>query len=304
MKSKPKVLILAGAPGSGKTTYANKVLEKKPKTVILSFDGLRKTLFNDYKSNDKLVFKMFETCLLEAVNSGYDVIIDNTNTKLAYYNEILTVLKGKAYVRYKVFDEPVELLLARNKTRDLEKRIADESVITRMHTNLSKLDRNAVQKLIYGHNNEVDEPRIIRYESNPNLKKAIIVDIDGTIAHMNGKRGPFEWDKVGLDEPDSKIIGIVKRYADTHEVLVVSGRDGSCRAITQKWLAEFEVPHNQLYMRPAGDYRKDSIIKHEIYESKIKDQYDIEFVLDDRATVVNTWRALGLKCLQVEKGDF
>lgn len=304
MKSKPKVLILAGAPGSGKTTYANKVLEKKPKTVILSFDGLRKTLFNDYKSNDKLVFKMFETCLLEAVNSGYDVIIDNTNTKLAYYNEILTVLKGKAYVRYKVFDEPVELLLARNKTRDLEKRIADESVITRMHTNLSKLDRNAVQKLIYGHNNEVDEPRIIRYESNPNLKKAIIVDIDGTIAHMNGKRGPFEWDKVGLDEPDSKIIGIVKRYADTHEVLVVSGRDGSCRAITQKWLAEFEVPHNQLYMRPAGDYRKDSIIKHEIYESKIKDQYDIEFVLDDRATVVNTWRALGLKCLQVEPGDF
>lgn len=304
MKKKPKVLILAGAPGAGKSTFANKVLESKPKTVILSFDSFRKSIFNDYKSNDKLIFKMFDTCLLEAVNSGYDVIIDNTSTKLVYFREILDILDRKAYVDYKVFEEPIELLLARNKTRDLEKRIANEDVILRMYENLSKLDRNAVQKMIDSHNANVDKPRIIKYESNPNLKKAIIVDIDGTIAHMNGKRGPFEWDKVGLDEPDSKIIGIVKRYADTHEVLVVSGRDGSCRAITQKWLAEFEVPHNQLYMRPANDYRKDSIIKHEIYESKIKDQYDIEFVLDDRQQVVDTWRGLGLKVLQVEKGDF
>ena len=45
-------------------------------------------------------------------------------------------------------------------------------------------------------------------------------------------------------------------------------------------------------------------MKREIFERCIRDLYDIEFVLDDRNQVVEMWRSLGLKCLQVQEGDF
>ena len=57
-------------------------------------------------------------------------------------------------------------------------------------------------------------------------------------------------------------------------------------------------------MRKEGDFRRDSIVKQEIYEQHIKDKYVVEFVLDDRDLVVSKWRELGLKCLQVQPGAF
>lgn len=58
-------------------------------------------------------------------------------------------------------------------------------------------------------------------------------------------------------------------------------------------------------MRKTQDNRKDSIIKTEIYQEFIKEHYFVEFVLDDRNQVVDTWRKdLKLPCFQVNYGDF
>jgi hypothetical protein len=57
-------------------------------------------------------------------------------------------------------------------------------------------------------------------------------------------------------------------------------------------------------MRPANDFRKDSLIKKEIYENDIKGKYNVIMVYDDRNQVVDVWRGLGLKCAQVEPGEF
>jgi len=57
-------------------------------------------------------------------------------------------------------------------------------------------------------------------------------------------------------------------------------------------------------MRPAGDIRKDVLIKQEIYEREIKDKYNVLFVLDDRQSVVDGWRSLGLTVFQVAEGQF
>ena len=122
-------------------------------------------------------------------------------------------------------------------------------------------------------------------------KKAVVVDVDGTIALMEGKRTPFEWEKVGLDSPNTPII-------------IVSGRDGCCRKETEKWLVDNEVPVDQFFMRPAGDVRRDSVIKEEIFHRFIEPMYEVELVLDDRNQTVAKWRELGLTCLQVADGDF
>ena len=56
-------------------------------------------------------------------------------------------------------------------------------------------------------------------------------------------------------------------------------------------------------MRQNKDYRKDSIIKKERYDT-IKDTHDVLWVIDDRQQVVDMWRDLGLTVFQVAPGDF
>lgn len=137
------------------------------------------------------------------------------------------------------------------------------------------------------------------------MRKAIICDIDGTLAHMQD-RSPYDWDKVGDDVVDKTIKEILRTFYSTSEydIILISGRDDVCKQITERWLDKNYIFYDGLYMRKHNDNRPDEVIKKEIYDKHIKDEYDVEFVLDDRNKVVKMWRGLGLKCLQVAEGDF
>ena len=150
-------------------------------------------------------------------------------------------------------------------------------------------------------------------------KKAIIVDVDGTLADMRGVRGPFEWDSVGRDRPHKDIINLVKDlqniskdYTDgkgttfsKYAIIIITGRDGICERATREWLHNNGLEFfDEFFIRPAGSFEKDSIIKSRIYMDHIRPKYDVEFVLDDRDQVVDMWRSLGLRVLQVAPGNF
>ena len=153
-----------------------------------------------------------------------------------------------------------------------------------------------------------------------NKPKAIIVDVDGTLADMRGIRGPFDWDKIHLDRPHQDIINLVNELASVREIIppgksfrempfkykiiITTGRDGVCEQDTKDWLEDSGVMYNDFYIRKAGDFRKDNIIKSEIYMDHIRPKYDVKFVIDDRDQVVEMWRSLGLRVLQVAPGDF
>lgn len=132
---------------------------------------------------------------------------------------------------------------------------------------------------------------------------AIIVDIDGTLAKM-GKRRFWEWGKVGLDTPHWDIISLSNLLFLQRKVILCSGRDAVCRPETEAWLAAHRVNYTELHMRPAGNNEKDCIIKERIYREHIEGKYNVDFVIDDRNQVVQMWRSLGLRCLQVADGDF
>jgi hypothetical protein len=135
---------------------------------------------------------------------------------------------------------------------------------------------------------------------------AIIVDVDGTLADMRGVRGPFEWDKVHLDKPHQDVIDLVKDLYNLkkYNIIITTGRDGVCEEATRQWLLNHGVPFHDFYIRKAGDFRKDNIIKSEIYMDHIRPKYDVKFVIDDRDQVVEMWRSLGLRVLQVAPGNF
>lgn len=140
---------------------------------------------------------------------------------------------------------------------------------------------------------------------------AIIVDVDGTVADMGkgqpGRRGPFDWDRVGEDQPIWPVISLVRilRRAGL-VVLFVSGRSDVCFIPTLGWLSRHGAGYadDLFFMRKDGDFRPDEIVKEEIYRERIEPHWDVRFVLDDRNKVVRMWRSLGLTCLQVADGDF
>ncbi|QGF20232.1 polynucleotide kinase [Gordonia phage Sixama] len=147
--------------------------------------------------------------------------------------------------------------------------------------------------------------------------KAIIVDIDGTIAHRvpgpDGTiRSPYDYGRVSEDALDAVVAGIVhlhRRFLD-YDVIMCSGRDDSCYDDTLSWLNRYDIEHDALLMRSTEGDRDakgklpDWIVKYRIFNEKIRHNYNVKFVLDDRNQVVQMWRELGLPCLQVAPGDF
>ena len=137
----------------------------------------------------------------------------------------------------------------------------------------------------------------------PTLPKAVICDIDGTLAHMVN-RSPYDPSKYMDDKKDDFIHWAFARLSENATRIIVSGRMEEYRADTEKWLSNHGITYDHLYMRPTGDKRQDAVIKQEIYDTHIKDNYDVRCVLDDRNRVVKMWRDNGLKVLQVAEGDF
>jgi phosphoglycolate phosphatase-like HAD superfamily hydrolase len=135
--------------------------------------------------------------------------------------------------------------------------------------------------------------------------KGIIVDVDGTLAIMNG-RGPFEWTKVYQDKVNEPVADLVRRLKTSGlSVIIVTGRDGVALEDTKRWLIDNSIPFDEIFSRPVRNFEKDSIIKRRIYDTNIRDRWDIQFVLDDRNQVVKMWREeLGIPVFQVADGDF
>lgn len=144
-------------------------------------------------------------------------------------------------------------------------------------------------------------------------KPAIIVDLDGTLAdirvrlrHLEGENK--DWKKfnatIETDELHEWCREIINRMARDHMIIIVSGRVDSLKKQTEQWLDKHDVRWDHLYMRAVGDHRPDQVMKLEIYNKFIRDEFKVFFVLDDRSKVVNMWRDLGLTCLQCAPGDF
>ena len=120
-------------------------------------------------------------------------------------------------------------------------------------------------------------------------------------------RSPYHWHRVGEDTVSPAVEAAVRAFAgapDGFAVVLLSGRDGVCRPETEEWLARHEIPYDELYMRAAGDNRRDSIVKAELFDAHIRQRYRIVAFLDDRDQVVRMWRRMGLVCFQVAEGIF
>ncbi len=132
------------------------------------------------------------------------------------------------------------------------------------------------------------------YVPDTNLPQAIIFDIDGTLAHMTD-RGPFDWKRVGTDSVDEIVREMLFGFQDKgYNIVIMSGRDSICRQETHNWLWKWDICYDLLCMRPERDYRKDSIVKEELFYNYVAPYYNVLAVVDDRPQVVRMWYEIGI----------
>lgn len=132
---------------------------------------------------------------------------------------------------------------------------------------------------------------------------AVIIDLDGTLAssewrvhHLRGERKDWDAFFAGMDR-DSPVSWVVELLRADHggaARLIVTGRPEDYRDVCERWLAEHDLPYDELHMRPVGDRRPDTVVKREFYRDEIAARFEVTLVVDDRPKVVEMWRELGL----------
>lgn len=298
---KLKAYITRGIPASGKTTWAEaQVLEnpgmrfKNINRDDIRFDmfcgGVRNwALYKFNKVNEAEVTAKVYAEIQYAAQANRNVIISDTNLNPVHYDALRRHLEEVGFEVEDVwFHIEFEEALDRNAQRPNG---VNFQTMARMYRQYCEL----VHAKDY-HVLSLDGER----------PAAVIFDIDGTLAHMAGNRGPFDWSKVELDFPDRMLFLSLKAYHEAgFEILLLSGRDSCCREATEAWferwcqyICGYQIPY-KLWMRAEKDPRKDTVIKYELFKTHIDKVYSVIQVHDDRPVVARMWRhKLGLKVVQ------
>lgn len=287
MKKNLTLYLTKGLPASGKSTWAKTLVDKSNGQVInVCKDDLREMLNNDKHSSGRehFVVQIRDAITIKAFEDNKSVIWSDTNLNPLHEQMAKDLAEQfNAVLEIKDFtDISIEVCIA----RDLKRlKSVGEKVIRDTY---KKYLKQPVEKLI----------------QNSALPKTIICDLDGTLAKIDG-RSPYDAEKCEQDLLNEGVASIVKSYYKSgYTILLVSGREDKFKPQTENWLKTHNIEYHQLIMRKSLDMRKDSIVKREIFDNHIKNNYYIEFILDDRNQVVDMWRDLGLTCLQVDYGDF
>lgn len=284
-----KAIVTVGISCSGKSTYAKELLQKeKGKWVEVNRDNVRFTVlgastWSDYKfshGNESLVSSVCWGQVLAAKESGKNVIVSDTNLNPKYRDKLIRDLSKEGF---KVHIKDVEISLEEAWKRD-------------------SLRLNGVgPSIIYNQYQQwLDYKGIKKYHPKEGLLDAVVFDIDGTLAQMQG-RTPFEWAKVYQDLPRPEIISMLKGYQlQGYSVVLASGRDGCCEDLTKLWLEEVaEVDWDDFFIRPVGNTEKDTVIKERMLWDDITPKYNVVAWVDDRPVVCRKLRELGVNVIQV-----
>ena len=282
--SKPTAVITVGISCSGKSTRALELV--KEGFYEINRDWIRFNLvqpgqdWRNYKfnkANEDKVSDIQGKMIMEASLDDLDIVISDTNLHAGRRAALIKYLEDLGYT---VRIEALPVSLTEAWKRDTYR--------------LNGVGRDVIYRQWQQWNEYVGRKT---YKPNQLLPKAIIVDIDGTVAEMDG-RGPFEWQRVDEDKPRTLVIEMVRGYQNRgYRIIFVSGRSDECREKTELWLDRY-VGHwvyDGLLMRKAGDFRKDDAVKEEIFWTQLADSYNIVGVIDDRPQVVRLWHDLKIE---------
>lgn len=308
-----KLWAMRGLSGSGKSTRAAGIAGETG-AVVVCRDNLRWMLLGSWwtgrKEDEDRVTVAEEAQVVALLRAGHSVVVDNTHLHPPYLRKWAR-LATRLGVAFEVVDVHADVDECKRRVYARWQRASDTDAAR--YIDPSVIDRQAKRWPAGKWPAVTAEPFIVEpVEWVEGLPEAIICDVDGTLAHMNG-RSPFDYSRVTEDALDPIVRGIVDdwRNADgTRHVLIVSGRDDTCRLETLEWLNDNDIFYDRVFMRPAdakdgrGGKLPDYRVKYDIFNREIRGKYNIRFCIDDRRQVIDMWRTLRLKVLDVAGNEF
>lgn len=302
----PTIHVMTGLPASGKSTRARELLAAANGTMRrINLDDIR-AMLDDHGNgrvwthrHEGTAQRIQEDAIRAAIRDGFDVVLDNTHLTPRMPGRIKGVVAGEAtFVVHDFTDVPLEECLRRDAAR--EKPVGEEAI-----RRLNDRHRSATKsgwRLTAEWMNDHLAPR--PYVADPTLPSAVLCDIDGTLA-LNVSRGPYDFERCGEDQLNKPVAyAIALHRAAGDRIVLLSGRGEEHRKQTAAWLVKRGVTFDELWMRPAGDARRDDVVKLELFDAHVRNRFAVRVSLDDRDRVVALWRRLGLATFQVNYGDF
>lgn len=296
------IIVLVGPSGSGKTTQAQAIQSSTPNSVIISRDKIREMTFGyteesikeyyerkDLRSCEDLVTNIFDSMVKCALRKNQTVIADNTHLQLKYIN---AYQKFGVPVSYKVFNTPLQRCIR-----------YDEKRVRKVGTKIIKKQYDQFDKLCkrFKFDEFVPKPLVI----GQRLVNCVVFDLDGTLADISHREAfGFHEDQIIDDKINHQLRDLILSIKDKQKIIICSGRSDQYKEKTIEWLQKWNVQYDELHMRPAKDFRKDWILKQEMWQYLEHQHYNIEYIVDDRDQCVDHARRLGYNVYQVNYGDF
>ncbi len=290
-----QLILTVGISCSGKTTWSEDFVRNRCDWVNLNRDDVRFNTFTQGKrdwtkykfnnKNEKRVTNIIDGFSEETVAQGCNIIVSDTNLNEKTRNKWKAFAEQHGY-NYSEKAFPIEWEEARKRNQQREGGVS-ESVLWTQYLRMNEyLGRRT-------------------YKGTPKKPNAVIVDLDGTVACMKGVRKPFEWDKVGQDKPRLFVINMLEGLMDQGITPVfLSGRDGCCQKDTYDWIYRHIMDTDfHLFMREANDSRKDKVVKEEIFWKYVANNFNVVGAIDDRSSVLQLWRELGINNIIDVSGD-
>lgn len=278
-KKKNKLVLLCGLPASGKSTWAKQQISEDKSFVRINRDDLRAMLANMHFSNrnEKLVSKIRDHAIIEAIAAERNIIVDETGLNPAVRNQMKRIAEKHDYdFELKHFDKHVEECILHDAARSNP--VGSKAIL------------HMYRKYV--------EPNEKKVEYDINKQDAIISDIDGTVA-VCGDRNPYDTASADKDGLYSDVADAIQQsLRSTRKLLFVTGREEKFRELTTKWLNQY-FDNYELYMRPSSDKRKDYIVKEEILINQILPKYNIFLAYDDRPRCSRVYRKYGITTMHV-----
>jgi phosphoglycolate phosphatase-like HAD superfamily hydrolase len=146
-----------------------------------------------------------------------------------------------------------------------------------------------------------------------NKPKAIIFDMDGTLANVSGIRhylrptpphrsknfDAFHAESVDCPPNPAVLNHAMVAHLLGHQIIIVTARRARWRHHTAWWLALHGVHSDAMFMRGDKDNRPDYLVKQDILAA-IQHTWDVVHAVDDNPSVIALWQEHGIPTTIVE----
>ena len=296
-----KLILTRGIQGSGKSTWARQWVEEDPENrVRINNDDIRNMLGKYWVlSRESLVSNIKEDLVKNAMNRGYDIVVDNMNLnpkEILFWKRIVDennndVDSYKYEIEYKDFFISLEECIRRDAMRPnpIGEKVIRETWKRYKHFIQTTEVENYVKNLI-----SFDDSK----------ESCVVIDMDSTMCFNTTKRPWFgDGAAEGMinDVPNEGVQTLIYFLQNHTNIVVVTGRDTSQKEVTLKWLQNHGINPSELCFRKEGDYRKGVEVKKELIE-QVLEHYNIIAIFEDCEPIVQMYREMGLTVLQPNKG--